>query len=156
MIQRIQTLYLFIASLVLALMFLFPVAGYYGEMHTFMFYVQGVKNMVPDAGEIFHSYFTLPILFFMVSIIIIAFTSIFLFKNRIKQLRLIKLNIFLNIILIIGIFIIYSRMIQSAIKVTEVFKTSAFFPVISLIFFVLAYRAVKRDEKLVRSADRLR
>lgn len=156
MIQRIQTVYIFLACLFIALMFFFPIAGYYGEMHTLMFSVLGVENMVPDSGQIFKPYFTLPLVFFIVSISIIGFTTILLFKNRARQIMLIKLNILLSIILIIGIFIIYSRMIQSVVVVSEVFKTAAFFPLITLIFFVLAYRAVKKDDKLVRSADRLR
>ena len=156
MIQRIQTLYLFIAIIVIVLMFFFPIAGYYGDLHTFIFSVLGIKNMVPDAQEIFNKYFTFPIVFFIISIVIITITTVFIYKNRPKQLKLIKLSILLNIMMIIGIFIVYSRMIQSVIEVNEVFKTAAFFPLISLIFFVLAYRAVKRDEKLVRSADRLR
>ena len=156
MIQRIQTLYLFIATIAITLMFFFPIAGYYGDLHAFQFSILGMNNMAPDAEMIFTPYFTLPLLFFVVCILIVTITIILLFKNRNKQLKLIKVDMLLNIVLIIGIFILYSRVIQSTIEVSESFKTAVFFPVISLIFLVLSYRAVKKDENLVRSVDRLR
>jgi hypothetical protein len=156
MIQRIQTLYLIIASVAISLMFFFPIAGYYGDLHTFQFSILGMKNMAPGAEMIFTQYFTLPLVFFVVCILIVTITIILLFKNRKKQLKLIKVDILLNIILIIGIFILYSRVIQSTIEVSESFKAAVFFPIISLIFIVLSFRSVKKDENLVRSADRLR
>ncbi len=156
MIQRIQTLYLFIASIAITLMFFFPIAGYYGNLHAFQFSILGMRDMAPDAELLFTQYFTLPLVFLVVCILIFNITIIFLFKNRVKQLKLIKIDILLNTVLIIGIFLLYSRVIQSTIDVNESFKTAGFFPIISLVFLVLSYRSVKKDENLVRSADRLR
>ncbi len=156
MIQRVQSLYLLGAITMMALMFFFPLAGYYGDLHISILYLLGIKNMVPDAPEIFSIYTTLPLVFIVVSMLIVSFTVILLYKKRLQQLKLIKLNILLNTILIIGIFIVYSRWLQASLNATESFKTAAFFPLASLVFFMLAYRGVRKDEKLVRSADRLR
>ena len=156
MIQRIQSLYLIGAIAIMVLMFFFPIAGYYGELHTSVLYLLGIRNMVPDSPVIFSTYTTLPILFFVVCIIIVSFTVILLYKRRLQQMKLIKLNILLNTILIMGIFIVYSRWLQASLNATESFKTAAFFPLISMVFFVLAYRGVKKDDNLVKSADRLR
>lgn len=156
MIQRIQSVYLFIATIALGVMFLFPLMGYYGDLHTYQFNLLEMQNIVPDSVSVFNSMFTLPLLGAIIIVIILTFISIFLFKNRKLQLKLIRLNILLNLIMIIAIFVGYSRYIQSVIEVEEQFKTGAFLPLISLVFTVLAYRAVKKDDELIRSADRLR
>lgn len=156
MIQRIQSVYLFIATIALGVMFFFPLMGYYGDLHTYQFNLLEMHNQVPDTIRVFDTLFTIPLLATIVIVIILAFSSIFLFKNRRLQLKLIRIDILLNLISIIAIFVGYSRYIQSVIEVEEQFKTGAFLPLISLVFLVLAYRAVKRDDELIRSADRLR
>ena len=156
MIQRIQSVYLLIAGIALGVMFLFPLMGYYGELHTYQFNLLEMQNLVPDSIGVFNALFTLPLLAVVIFIIILAITAIFLFKNRRLQLKLTRINILLNLILIIAVFVGYSRYIQSVIKVEEQFKTGAFLPLISLVFLVLAYRGIKKDEELIRSADRLR
>lgn len=156
MIQRIQSLYLFAVSIIMGLMFFFPIAGYYGELNALKFNLLSIKNMVPDSTLAFSPYTTFPLLVLVLGIIIISIAIIFQYRSRLKQMKWIKINILLNIILIIGIFIIYSRWLQSTSDASESFQTAAFFPLISLMFLVLAYRAIRKDEKLVRSADRLR
>ena len=156
MIQRIQSVYLFIVIIILGSMFFFPIAGYYGELSTYKFTLIGIKNMVPDTPALFSIYTTIPLVILVAGIIILAVRGIFMYKNRLKQLKLIKVNILINIILIIGVFIVYSRWLQSTLSASESFKTAAFFPLISLLFLILSYYAVYKDEKLVRSADRLR
>lgn len=156
MLQRIQTIYLFIASIAIGLMFAFPISNYYGDLHTFKLTLLGVINLVPDSGSIFQVYFTLPLITFVLLLTMLFIITIFQFKNRKRQLKIIQLNILLNILLIIGIFIIYSRLILSQLDVSEEYGIGAFLPLFSLIFLVMAYRGVKKDEELVRSADRLR
>jgi len=156
MIQRIQSLYLIAVSIIMGLMFFFPIAGYYGELNTLKFTLLGVENMVPDSTLVFSPYTTFPLLIIVLGVIIISIAIIFQYKYRIKQMKWIKINILLNTILIMGIFIIYSRWLQSTSEASESFQTAAFFPLISLMFLMLAYRAIRKDEKLVRSADRLR
>lgn len=156
MIQRIQSVYLFIATIALGLMFFFPLMGYYGELHTYQFNLLEMQNLVPNSDVLFNSLFTLPLLGVVVFVISLAILTIFLFKKRRLQLKFSRINIFLNLVLIIAIFVGYSRYILSVIEVDEQFKTAAFLPLISLVFLVLAYRAIKKDDELIRSADRLR
>ena len=156
MIQRIQSLYLFAVSIIMGLMFFFPIAGYYGELNALKFNLLGIKNMVPDSTLVFSPYTTFPLLVLVFGIIIISIAIIFQYRSRLKQMKWIKINILLNTLLIMGIFIIYSRWLQSTSGANESFQTAAFFPLISLMFLVMAYRAIRKDEKLVRSADRLR
>ncbi len=156
MIQRIQTLYLFIVSIMMLLMFFFPITGYYGDLETLKFTLLEVENMVPDSNLVFSPYTSYPLLLFVVGILIMSIAIITLYKHRLRQMKMIKVVILLNIVLIMGIFIIYSRWLQSVSGGAEAFETAAFFPLISLVFLILAYRSVRKDEKLVRSADRLR
>jgi len=156
MIQRIQTIYLFIASLAIGLMFAFPISSYFGDLHAFKLTLLGIENLVPDSDSIFQPYFTLPLIIFVCIISLISLITIFLFKNRKRQLKIIQAIILFNILLIVGVFLIYSKMILTQVEVIEEYNIGAFLPLFSLIFLVMAYRGVKKDEELVRSADRLR
>lgn len=156
MLQRIQSIYLFIASLALGLMFAFPISSYYGDLHTFKLTLLGVINLVPDSENLFQSYFTLPLIAFVFSLCVLSIICIFQYKNRKRQLKIIKVNMLLNILLIVGVFLVYSKLILSQVNVIEEYEVGAFLPLFSLVFLVLAYRGVKKDDELVRSADRLR
>lgn len=156
MLQRIQSIYLFLVSLAMGLMFAFPISTYYGDLHTFKLSLLGIENLVPSSENLFQNYFTLPLLIFVLLLCMLALITIFQFKNRKRQLKIIKANILLNIILIVGIFLIYSKLILSQVEVSEEYKIGAFLPLFSLILLVMAYRGVKRDEEIIRSADRLR
>lgn len=156
MIQRIQSIYLFIVSIMMLLMFFFPIAGYYGDFQTLKFTLLSVENMVPDSSLVFSPYTSYPLLLFVLGIMIMSIAIITLYKHRLRQMKLIKVVVLLNVILIIGVFIVYSRWLQSVSEGVEAFETAAFFPLVSLVFLILAYRGVRKDENLVKSADRLR
>ena len=156
MIQRIQSVYLLLSIIALGLTFFFPLMAYYGELHTYQFNIIEMQNLVPSTISVFKSFFTLPLLTVLGIILLLSILIIFKYKNRKLQLQLTRINMLLNLILIIAIFFGYSRYIQSVIDVEEQFKTAAFFPLISLVFLVLAYRGIKKDDDLIRSADRLR
>ena len=138
------------------LMFFFPIAGYYGDSETLKFTLLSVENLIPDSAVSFSPYTSYPLLLFVVGIFIMSIVIISLYKHRLRQMKLIKVVILLNVILIMGVFIVYSRWLQSVAGGGEAFDTAAFFPLVSLVFLILAYRGVRKDEKLVRSADRLR
>jgi hypothetical protein len=156
MIQRIQSIYLFLAATAIFLIAAFPISSYYGDMHTFNLTILKIENFVPDATSIFNPMFTFPLAFFVGIIGFITTFTIFKYKNRKLQLKLVKISVLLNIFLIIGVFFVYSKIISNSIDVVEEYKTSAFLPLVSLVLLVLAYKGIKKDEDLVRSTDRLR
>jgi hypothetical protein len=86
----------------------------------------------------------------------ISFLTIFLFKNRKLQKRL----IILNILLIIGLFIAQYYLIEIFKKEMSVvqgdWQMIAILPLFMLLFHVFAYRGIVADEKLLSSADRMR
>ncbi len=138
MIQRVQTIYLLLVTLACIALILVPFGGIAAVDGTLTPLI--VKEMLIDAVA--------------VSMIgLIAFISIFLFKNRKRQLKIVLFNIVLSFGLI-GLFA-YGIYAHVGIK-NYVFKFGAILPIFILIFNVLAYAGIKSDENLVRSMDRLR
>ena len=93
------------------------------------------------------------VLLFVFSATLSIFT-IFAYKKRKNQFVLGRLNIILNLILL-GLFIYRSLNLSGESNISEK-GIGMFLPVISIVLLSLANRAVKKDEDLVKSADRLR
>ncbi|WP_179333291.1 DUF4293 domain-containing protein [Winogradskyella costae] len=85
---------------------------------------------------------------------LLALTSIFRFKDRKSQFVLGRLNIILNFILL-GIFVYQSLSLSGEINVSEK-GIGILLPIFSIVCLVLANKAIKKDEDLVKSVDRLR
>ncbi|MCM4151165.1 DUF4293 domain-containing protein [Arenibacter sp. N53] len=136
MIQRIQTLYLIVVILLGAVV---------------PFFV----NLWSDAGgnEIFaENEIFLSIAFYIVAVL--GLLAIVLFKNRQNQFVVNRLNMILNLFLL-GFFVYRSLNLSGETIVSEK-GIGMLIPVFSIVFLVLANRAIKKDEDLVKSVDRLR
>ena len=84
----------------------------------------------------------------------LALITIFLFKKRKNQFVFNRLNIILNLFLL-GFFVYRSLNLSGETSVSEK-GIGMLIPVFSIVFLVLANRAIKKDEDLVKSVDRLR
>lgn len=136
MLQRIQTIYLFLAALASAgLIFVFNI----GEN---------------AAGEAVFAQDILLVFGLFLASAAISLVTIFLFKNRKLQFVLGRLNIILNLILL-GLFVYWSLNISGESNISEK-GIGMLIPIISIVFLVLANKAIKKDEDLVKSVDRLR
>ncbi len=136
MLQRIQTVYLFIAALLSGgLIFL-------------------VSLWETETGESVYVEEVLLALALFVGSAILSLFTIFLFKNRKLQFVLARVNILLNFFLL-GIFVYWSLTIPGEMNISEK-GIGMFVPVLSIVFLVLANKAIKKDEDLVKSVDRLR
>lgn len=80
--------------------------------------------------------------------------SILFYKKREHQFVINRLNIILNLILL-GLFVYRSLNLSGEALVSEK-GIGMFLPIISIVFLVLANKAIKKDEDLVKSVDRLR
>jgi len=157
MIQRIQSVYLLLASLVLSVTFFFPIAEFIGEKDSLILYVFKVVSLVPDSANVYDLMFIMPLLGIVSGTILFSFITIFMFKNRHGQLKIIRFMMLLIAIMIGLTFLYYYDILESASGAIPNFvQIGAFAPLISLIFLFLAYKGVLKDEKLIRSADRLR
>ena len=85
---------------------------------------------------------------------LLALISIFLYRNRQNQFVLNRLNIILNLFLL-GFFVYRSLSLSGETSVSQK-GIGMLIPVFSIVFLVLANRAIKKDEDLVKSVDRLR
>lgn len=156
MIQRIQTVYLFFA-LILLLWFIFsPVFEIIDKEQVFyLFYNYGFYKVESiESKKILLS--SIPLLIILVVVAFLIFITIFSYKNRILQMRL----CIFNMLLIIGsIFLIlfYYKQASNKIQIESLqYKFSAIFPLIVFILIYLAFRSIRRDEILVQSINRLR
>jgi hypothetical protein len=158
MIQRIQTVYLSLAFIAIALLFAFPLAQFFAENGAYVFSITGLKNMVPGDPPAFNSLIFLPMIIVTVGIGLLTLYTIFQFKNRSFQVKLTNIGVLTAIVLIMGIFFLYIPMIEKKINIIPDYSKAfgIYLPLVALVFLVMANRAIKRDEKLVRSADRLR
>ena len=151
MIQRIQSIYLLLVVICLGLAFVFPFAHYTVALETFTFDVFGLK--INDENIIKFPYY--------VSIALSVGLSNFTiskFKNRALQMKLGRFN-YLIILLTIVMSFVNVRTIEDVFNGSEVeesYATGLFLPVDALVFLFLANRAIKNDEKLIKSIDRIR
>ncbi|OJU56302.1 MAG: hypothetical protein BGN96_14785 [Bacteroidales bacterium 45-6] len=147
MIQRIQTIYLLLAIVLLAIANLVPLASFQlptGEL---------IQVSVISGS---HTNLTLPILSLSILSAILSAVSIFLYKNRKRQILVAYLALF-PLLLLAGFFIgfTYGSGASSA-HLSLVSVKGIILPAIAVILILLAIRKIKADEKLVRSLDRIR
>jgi tellurite resistance protein TehA-like permease len=86
--------------------------------------------------------------------IALSIISILNFKKRQLQFVLNRLNILSNFVLL-GVFV-YRLLTLSGETIVSEKGIGVLLPIISIVFLVLANKAIKRDEDLVKSVDRLR
>lgn len=86
--------------------------------------------------------------------VLLAIVSIFSYKKRQNQFVVNRLNMILNFI-IIGLLVYHSLTLSGEAQVS-VKGIGMLLPIFSIVFLALANRAIKRDEDLVKSVDRIR
>ena len=136
MIQRIQSLYLLLAAII---------SG--GLIFVFNLWVTNENVEVFAINK--PVYFAL----FLTSAVL-SLISIFMFKKRKSQFVLGRLNIILNFILL-GLLVYQSLNVSGEINFSEK-GIGIFLPIVSIVLLALANKAIKKDEDLVKSVDRLR
>jgi peptidoglycan/LPS O-acetylase OafA/YrhL len=117
------------------------------------FFALSFTGLGDEGGEILQRLWPLSVI--LVIIPLLALIAIFLFKKRRLQMRLTMLVLLLSLgTLILGAF--YVIMLDRKIDVTVIWQVKAIFPVINAILAWLAYRAILKDDLMVKSYDRLR
>jgi hypothetical protein len=81
--------------------------------------------------------------------------SIVSYKKRQNQFVIGRLNIILNLILL-GLFVYRSLNLSGETPAVSEKGIGMFLPVVAIVLLVLANKAIKKDEDLVKSVDRLR
>jgi glucan phosphoethanolaminetransferase (alkaline phosphatase superfamily) len=136
MIQRIQTLYLFLTFIVVGVLpYIFPLWTDNGKDYFFM------QNQIY-------------VILLGLSTAITVY-SIITFKKRQTQFVVNRLNIVLNLILL-GLFVYHSLNLSGETATVSEKGIGMFLPILAIVLLVLANKAIKKDEDLVKSVDRLR
>ncbi|MDX1828970.1 MAG: DUF4293 domain-containing protein [Lutibacter sp.] len=144
MIQRIQTIYLLLAA--------FLSAGLIFLVNLWIT-MSGDKFFVMDAFNTNNTVLkSMAVLFFASGLL--AFITIFLFKNRKLQFVMGRIIILINFILL-GILVYFSQNLSGEIKISEK-GIGLLIPIVTIVVISLANKAIKKDEELVKSVDRLR
>lgn len=151
MIQRIQTIFLLIATILSCLLFFFPLEELFNaNAGTYEFGLLGVSQ----AGNLLYS--TWPLLVLAILCTILSAGAIFCYTDRILQSRLCVLNILLwigfSVMLLVYTFINDSKFEVSA----TAYKITMILPIVNIVLVFMANKKILQDEKLVRSLDRLR
>ena len=155
MIQRIQTIFLAIALLLLAMpmmliMALFTVAVPEGSYQLYP------ASVVFNGEEVIQ---TIAVLASVTISVLLLVYAIMQYKNRTFQMNLIKVSILTQLVFLVMVFFYLDKvkaMVAEAIDATINYSPLLSAPVVAIFFCMLAIRSIKKDEALVRSADRLR
>lgn len=145
MIQRKQSLWLFLASLAGAGVLFFDT--YRGEIHT----GDLVETKVLRVADHY------PSLLIALVMIILPLVTIFMYRNRKRQMRM-------SVVAIISVISFLTMMLSRVSGLGKLvppvtngsYWIGAISPAIALVFLILAVAGIRKDENLVRSADRLR
>ena len=156
MIQRIQSVFMAVASISAVLLFFFPIAWYYGEVHTLAFFIYRVREYVPGAVHVTGFSFLLPLVLLNGVLIVLPIAAIFRYKNLKLQYSLMRLNMFLSIVMVAAILLFYTARIGKIIQEDPSYEFGAFMPLLAMVFSFLAMRGIRSDLRLLRSADRIR
>ncbi len=137
MIQRIQTIYLILAIIVSGVLpFIFP-----------LWKLNNNKDFYFNSNQLY------TILFGLSTTLLIM--SILFYKKRQHQFVLNRLSMILNLILL-GLFVYCSLNLSGETLAVSEKGIGMFLPIVAIVLLVLANKAIKKDEDLVKSVDRLR
>ena len=153
MIQRIQSFYLVLSSLCLAAMYYFSMAKIDDRID---FKIYGLWEN--DTKINLTPWDDLPFSIIGAALIMFNFVIIFLFKNRKTQLILGRLQYFLILGFVVLLYITLNKTIEHlGLDETSIAHWGGIYlPIAALVFNFLSNRAIKKDEELVNSLDRLR
>lgn len=157
MIQRIQSVWLFLASVVIFALFLFPYLQYADANGLgYALKVSGEYGNVGGQPSRLNTFWLQTIATILVGLLPIY--TIFLFKNRKKQINIAYLSMLTVVLLGVWFyFIATNRLNEEGLLFAAQYIGVGFFLLpISIILLFMAISSIKKDEKLIRSADRLR
>lgn len=147
MIQRVQSIFILVVVAVSVCLLLFPFVSYENLFNkftiaTFNKAYSGTWHYV--AGSL------------NVLILILAVICLFIYKKRTLQFKIANVLAFLSVILLAVLFFTKVIVVEEFLSGKKQILWPSYLPIASMIFAYLAGRAIKKDDNLVRSADRIR
>ena len=161
MLQRIQSVFLFIIVVLMAVYIFFPVwistpdaSGSFFRLYPFFLYTATLD--APDTGEVAYWPYMISGILAVVTILV-ALLEVFSYKNRMNQVKLGALNsLVIAGVLFTAVYFGNNGQLQWEQASPGHYSTGMFFPAIAIICNLIANRFIRKDEKLVKSMDRIR
>lgn len=147
-IQRIQSVYLLIAVILMAVFAFFPALTFELGGREFVY---GAL----EAGKVGVTHIDPLMLTLVILICFLAFIDIFLYKNLQRQMTVCFVDIIIGLAMLIAI-CIEAYVVSGKEGLTMRWQPSLCLPLLSIIFLCLAHKAMSRDKKMLRDSDRLR
>lgn len=147
MIQRIQTLYLLLTTILTSLLLALPFAEIIKDGAIYLFTSTGITL----EGAVKQG--TIVVLIAILLIVALHLFAIFSFKNRILQKKIVLVGM-ITLLGVFGLIFYYSYFSFAGARIS--FQTAFIFPLISIILDYMAIRGINKDEALIRSIDRIR
>lgn len=147
-IQRIQSVYLLIAVILMAVFAFFPALSFELGGREFVY---GAL----ETGKVGATHIDPLMLMLIVLISLLAFIDIFLYKNLQRQMTVCFVDIILGLAMMVAIGI-QAFVVGGREGVTLTWQWCLALPVLAIIFLMLAHKAMSSDKKKLRDADRLR
>ena len=156
MIQRIQSVFLLVAAIVTIILLFISIGDIYTAEAQYTFTCFNVH--LPD-GKVVMS--TLYIALTLIVSACISIYAIFKYKDRMKQTRIVSLNMLIFLIAIMMMIWLFPDFLfqrKGLMQEGDIFRFNYWIMifVIPPICMFLANQFIRKDERLVRSADRLR
>jgi len=153
MIQRIQTIYLLAAAFIMGALFIksFYLVG--------VNVGAGVQSVSPSFADGSFSIYDNPVLEGLTLLTsVLSLVCVFLFKNRKTQMLLTRIIILLIVLCIGWAGFDFYQQTQSVAGSGASFMpgVGTFLPLVGIVLLFLASANIKKDDKIVRSMDRLR
>ncbi len=157
MIQRVQSIFLLITAIVMVAIFFLPLWDKTGSEGDQYLLLSAISLTYQENGELILQKDTFYIALLSGLAAIVALFSVFQYKNRLRQTQLGALN---SLLMggTLGLTYYYTTKANAMLEpnIQGNFLTGFYIIAVGLFFNLLANRFIRRDEKLVRSADRIR
>ena len=160
MIQRVQSVYLVLVK-IFAVLFLFvPIGNVILTNEPINISIAENNLSEISAASLGGEWLRYFVIALAIIIMILTLITIFVYKKRLKQIKLNQINLILHILMIALTFfyidIIRSHISSEGLEIGFRYGLAILLPLISLILILMATKAIRKDENIVRSADRLR
>jgi hypothetical protein len=153
MIQRKQSLWLLLAALLNAGVFYFDLYRMHFITHST---VNGADTTIDTIGQLTVSEH-FPSLLVAIIMTVLPFITIFMYKQRKRQVSLSLISILTVVSFIALVLWRVANLAKLPVPpTTGSYWIGAVLPVVSFVFLILAISGIRKDDKLVKSVDRLR
>lgn len=152
MIQRRQSLYLFLVFILSILLYTGPLAFITQEEGGIFLKHHGAFNMEGERLDVS----TWPLTVMISISVVLSFFTIFSYMNRPRQMRLTLFQMFFNLGLI-ALVVYFAWFIRHNFDgVQSVFQWRIVIPPVMLVLLILAFRGIRKDELMIKAYERVR